>query len=355
MQNLLEDLTKLLSKEEKYTSEGRMLKNVIVEDALKLDPMILKLLLSDKNIKKHFFQDIEGTYVFDKVKFQKFISNKQFLPDSYTAFKNKIGLTTDDEYITEKKDVVLSWPYKDCVLEGGQDKEDAKRDEIFWNETLAPDEIDRLLSPKVLTNWKKYDKIGEHKVEEISEKDNLIIKGNNLLGLSSILKKYRGKVKLIYIDPPYNTDDDEFKYNDSFTHSTWLTFMRNRLILAKSFLKNDGVIFLQISDIEYAYVKLLMDEIFGRENFRSSICVKMAHLSGPKMAHKDKKVPKVKEHILMYSKNPIDIKLNPQYVPVTWEEAFDRYQNYIDKTESETDISKWKSISLKQAPESVKS
>jgi adenine-specific DNA-methyltransferase len=268
MQNLLEDLTKLFSKEEKYSSEGRILKNVIIEDALKLEPLLIKLLLSDKKIKKHFFQDIEGTYIFDKIKFQKFISNKQFLPDSYTAFKNKIGLTTADEYITEKKDVVLSWPYKDCVLEGGQDKEDAKRDEIFWNETLAPDEIDRLLSPKVLTNWKKYDKDGEQKVEEVSENDNLIIKGNNLLGLSSILKKYRGKVKLIYIDPPYNTENGGFNYNDSFTHSTWLTFIKNRIEIAKQLLSNDGVLVINSDEIEHSYLKCLIDELFGRENFK---------------------------------------------------------------------------------------
>ncbi|MFW5852991.1 MAG: DNA methyltransferase, partial [Nanoarchaeota archaeon] len=275
MQNLLEDLTKLLSKEEKYTSEGRMLKNVVIEDALRLDPMLIKLLLSDKKIKKHFFQDIEGTYIFDKIKFQKFISNKQFLPDSYTAFKNKIGLTTSDEYITEKKDVVLNWPYKDCVLEGGQDKEDAKRDEVFWNETLAPDEIDRLLSPKVLTNWKKFDKDGEHTVDEFSEKDNLIIKGNNLLGLSSILKKYRGMVKLIYIDPPYYFDQltatDSFKYNSNFHLSTWLVFMKDRLKLAKKLLTTGGTIWINISEDGMHYLKVLADAIFGSDHFIGTI------------------------------------------------------------------------------------
>ena len=106
-------------------------------------------------MKKVFFTDIEGVFIFDKDKFISFVSNKQFLPDSYTAFKNKIGLTVDDEFISEKKDVVLSWPYKDCVLEGGMTKEDQNRDEIFWNETLAPDEISRLLEPKVFTNAKK--------------------------------------------------------------------------------------------------------------------------------------------------------------------------------------------------------
>lgn len=111
---------------------------------------------------------------------------------------------------------------KDCVLEGGQTKEDAKRNEVFWNEILAPDEINRLTEPKVLTGFTRYDANGKHEVSEVSEQDNLIIKGNNLLALHSLLKKYQAKVKLIYIDPPYNTGNDEFQYNDSFNHSTWL-------------------------------------------------------------------------------------------------------------------------------------
>jgi len=316
MQNLLNNLKTLLSKEEKYMSEGILLKNVIIEDALKLEPSILKLLLSDNKIKKHFFQDIDGVFVFDKINFQKFISNKQFLPDSYTAFKNKIGLTTGNEYISEKKNVVLSWPYKDCILEGGQDKEDAKRNEVFWNETLAPDEIDRLLSPKVLTNWKKYDKDGEHAVDVISDNENLIIKGNNLLGLSSILKKYRGKVKLIYIDPPYNTGSDSFKYNDSFNHSSWLTFMKNRLQIAKELLKDDGLIFVHCDFNEDSYLKVLMDEIFKEHLYITTITVKSNSISGNKTQHKDKTILKNKDSILVY-KNDEKIKLNPQYAEKT--------------------------------------
>lgn len=97
--------------------------------------------------------------------------------------------------------------------------------------------------------------------------DNLIIKGNNLLALHSLKKQFGGKIKLIYIDPPYNTGNDGFKYNDRFNHSSWLTFMKNRLEIAKTLLKDDGVIFVSIDDNEQAYLKVLMDEIFGRENF----------------------------------------------------------------------------------------
>ncbi|MDP3934816.1 MAG: site-specific DNA-methyltransferase, partial [Candidatus Giovannonibacteria bacterium] len=124
-QNLLENLSNLLKKDERLVSQdGVLLKNQAQELARKNDPELLKLLLSDKTIKQHFFFEVEKTLIFDKEKFVKFVSNKPFLPDSYTAFKNKIGLTEDGEFIREKKEVVLSWPYKDCLLEGGMTKED---------------------------------------------------------------------------------------------------------------------------------------------------------------------------------------------------------------------------------------
>ncbi|TXL03019.1 cytosine methyltransferase, partial [Methylococcaceae bacterium CS1] len=139
------------------------------------------------------------------------------------------------------------------------------------NETLAPDEIDRLLAPKALSNFKKYDKNGEHKVESISLDDNLIIKGNNLLALHSLKNKYEGKVKLIYIDPPYNTGSDSFGYNDSFNHSTWLTFMRTRLEIAKILLKDDGSIWINIDDSEAHYLKIVADEVFKKDSFLGTV------------------------------------------------------------------------------------
>src|SRR5690606_36411408 len=205
MQNLLDDLKGLLQQDEKLVVDGKLLKNKIIELALQLDPVLIKMLLSHESIKKHFFQDVEGVMVFDKINFQKFVSNKAFLPDSYTSFKNRIGLTDDDEFIKENKDVVLSWPYKDCVLEGGQSRADAKRNEVFWNETLAPDEIDRLLQPKVLKNFKRYTSKKVEDVSKLSANDNFLFKGNNLLTLHTLKSVYSGNIKLIYIDPPYNT------------------------------------------------------------------------------------------------------------------------------------------------------
>ncbi len=170
--------------------------------------------------------------------------------------------------------MIIDFPYKDCVLVGGQTKEEQKeRKEVFLNQTLAKDEITQLFEPKVLTNWKRFDQDGEYQVSELSKNkdgtlnENLIIKGNNLIALHSIKKLYRGKVKLIYLDPPYNTGGDGFGYNDKFNHSTWLTFMKDRLKEAKELMRNDGVIFIHCDDNEQAYLKVLMDEVFGRKNF----------------------------------------------------------------------------------------
>jgi len=303
MQNLLEELKKLLEQDERLVVEGKLLKNKIIESALKLDIDLIRLLLKSETIKTHFFQEVDGVLVFDKIKFQKFVSNKEFLPDSYTSFKNKIGLVTEnEEYLSEGKEAVLVWPYKDCVLEGGQEREDEKRNEIFYNEVLAPDEIDRLLEPKVLTNFKRIDINGEHKVTEIKKNDNLIIRGNNLLALYSLQKRFASKVKLIYIDPPYNTGNDEFKYNDSFRHSTWLTFMKNRLKVAKELLKDDGVIFVQCDDNEQAYLKVLMDEIF-KGTFLNTISIKAKVSAGASGGGEDKRLKKNIEYIHCYYKN----------------------------------------------------
>ncbi len=314
---LMNELKELLKKDVRFIdSEGNLLKNRIVELALKLDKDLIKLLLENERIKNHFFKNIDGILVFDKEKFVMFIDNKEFLPDSYTAFKNKIGLANEEgKYLAKSKEVVLVWPYKDCVLEGGQEKPDEKRDEIFHNIVLAPDEIDRLLEPKVFTNFKRIDKNGEHKLDgfrrdpEINRKrglpedtitENLIIKGNNLLVLHSLLEEFRGKVKLIYIDPPYNTGNDEFQYNDNFKHSTWLTFMKNRLEVAKELLRDDGVIFVQCDDNEAAYLKVLMDEIFGRENNEVTMYIQVRY--SQKTLSEKNYYQKLIEQVHVYSK-----------------------------------------------------
>ena len=271
--SLFNELEQLLRNESAYCSEdGILLKNAIVEAALALRPSLIKLLLSHDGLKRNFFTEIDGVLVFDKIKFQKFVMNKRFLPDSYTSFKNKIGLTTEDgDFISDSREVVLSWPYKDCVLEGGQTKEDAKRNEVFWNEILAPDEINRLTEPKALTAFRRFDSEGEHEVSEVSLQDNFIIKGNNMLALYTLKKKYCGKVNVICIDPPYYftkaKDNDSFNYNSNFRLSTWLTFMHNRLTVAKELLAPGGVIFCHIKEDAIHWLKVLMEDVFKVENF----------------------------------------------------------------------------------------
>lgn len=334
MQNLLENLKKVLEQDERFTVEGKLLKNKVVEAGLQLDPGLVKLLLKDEFLKNHFFQDVEGVLVFDKVKFQQFVSNKEFLPDSYTAFKNKIGLIADGEFLAENKEVVLSWAYKDCVLEGGQDKEDAKRDEVFWNEVLAPGDIDRLLHPKVFTNWKRHTQEGEEEVKDLSLEDNLVLKGNNLLALHSLKRVYRGKVKLIYIDPPYNTGSDSFRYNDTFNHSTWLTFMRNRLQVAKELLSRSGVICINVDDKEGFYLKVMCDEIFGRDNFLTNITVKTSDPSGHKTVNP---APySQSEYVLMYAKSKKDYKYEIHYVASEYDAGYSKYVR-----NKEADFSEW--------------
>lgn len=297
-----------------FTENGELLRNAVYEAAMKMDSNLIKLLYENEVTKNRFFTVVDGIAVFDKVGFGWVINNRQFLPDSFTRYKNKIGLVDNNgEFISSSDDVVLSFPYKDCVLEGGQTKEDQKRDEIFYNETLAPDEVDRLLYPKVFTNTKRYtqDRIEENVV--FDESDNLIIKGNNLLTIASLLKKYEGKIKLIYIDPPYNTGSDTFGYNDKFNRSSWLTFMKNRLEIAKKLLSEDGAIYIQLDYHQAHYAKILMDEIFGEENFQREIIWRIGWLSGYKTIEKNW----IRNHdtILFYSKNNNSLSFNKYYIP----------------------------------------
>ena len=261
--------------------EGGLLRSEIINAAYRGDLKLLTLLSEDEEIKKKFFSKIKNDYFLNIHDFVAYIQDKNFLNDSYTAFKNKIGLTIDGKFLNERKEVALVWPFKDCVLEGGQTKEDAKRKEIFFNEILAQDDIDKLFAPKVLTNWKRFTgkngKVIDEKVKELKRdkdgtiRENFIIKGNNLIALHTLKTQFQGKVKLIYIDPPYNTGNDSFGYNDSFNHSTWLTFMRNRLEVARDLLSDDGSIYVQLDQNESHYCKILMDDIFGRDNFRNEI------------------------------------------------------------------------------------
>ena len=266
------ELEQVLSKNPKFLVDGVLNKNKLAELARQYSPDLLNQLISNETMTNHFFSKLQnGVLVFKKDIFLQFLNNKEFLPDSFTAYKTKIGLGMPDRnYLSETKEVVLNFPYKDCVLEGGQTKDDVKRQEIFFNETLAPAEINRLLDEKVLSNFKRYDKDGEHEVEELKDTDNLIIKGNNLLALHSLKKRFAGKVKLIYIDVPYyfrKNIGDAFQYNSNFKMSTWLVFLKNRLEIAKELLSDKGSIWIHTGEDGMHYLKVLSDSIFGQDKF----------------------------------------------------------------------------------------
>ena len=255
-----------------FTDDGQLLRNAVYEAAMQMDAKLIKALFANEETRKHFFVDVDGIAVFDKIGFGWIINNREFFPNSYTRYKNKIGLINNQgEYISSSNDIELVFPYKDCILEGGQTKEEQKRNEIFYNETLAPDEVDRLLYPKVFTKAKRYTVDGVCDICDLSVDDNLIIKGNNLLVISSLMKVFSGKVSCVYIDPPYyfknNKPADAFRYNSNFKLSSWLVFIKNRFAIAKKLLKENGVILCHIGEDGVHYLKMLMSEIFGEENF----------------------------------------------------------------------------------------
>ena len=234
----------------------------------------------------------------------------------YTKYSNKIGLYSKSKgsFLKNDTEVVLNFPFKDTVLEAGMSKEDVGREERFLHLEIDSKDIDTLEEPKVLTDFRYFDKDDERSLTASSDitffdedgelKQNLLIKGNNLLALYTLKSRLTGKVKLIYIDPPYNTGGDGFRYNDSFNHSAWLTFMKNRLEVARDLLSDDGVIFVQCDDNEQAYLKVLMDEIFGRDNFVSTSAV-VINRGGRDYGG----IARTHEYLTVYSKQP-DIELN---------------------------------------------
>lgn len=328
MKNILDKLSAIISSDNYFLDEnGEIIKEKIKTCAVNLDPHLLNVLVSDNDLKNAFFKEINGVLVFDKVKFSWLISNSDFLPDSFTSYKNKIGLIDDEGvFIKNRDDVTLSFPYKDCLLEFDSTDQDEDRDEIFLNETLAKNQIDVLLSPKAVGNAKLY-KGGKIKDVNSYNGENLIIKGNNLIAMHSLLKRFEGQIKCMYWDILYNTKDDNVPYNDSFKHSSWLTMMKNRLEVSRKLLREDGTIVIQCDDNEMAYLKVLCDEIYGRDNLINTICVKMSELKGFKMGNLSNKFPKLKEFLLIYGKNKSMVSLKIETVMKDNLEQYTRYYN----------------------------
>ena len=297
----------------------------LIDLIYKTDKDIIQLLFKEPTLKKHFFVQIQtDSYVFKTNEFHFFIEEHKLF-NSYTDYANRIGLADGKNFLNDTEDVVLNFPFKDCLLQGGQSTEEGvdihfeknkkgehlekktKREEIFFNQILAKDEIDRLKDEKALVKWRRYSKGGSEGVKELKRdgmgliRENMLIKGNNLLALYSLRRVFTGKIKLIYIDPPYNTGGDAniFTYNNRFNHSTWLVFMKNRLEVAKELLREDGFIAIAIDHCELFYLGTLADEIFGRENRIGIVTI----VHNPKGRNLAKFFSENSEFMLVYSKN----------------------------------------------------
>lgn len=379
-----EHLEDLLKQDIRFVDdEGELMGNKVKSFTDDLDEKLIELLLQDERSRTQFFIKIKDVYVFKASEFKFFLEQNK-IDNSFTNYINQIGLSVGGKFLKDNTDVVLDFPYKDCILEGGQSTEEGldtyfeydeevsktdakkgykpqqynekqtKRKEIFFNTIVAKDEIDRLLEPKAFTNITKYDAEGESKPTsftrdaDINKKrglpadtitDNLIIKGNNLLALHTLKEEFKGKVKLIYIDPPYNTGSDSFGYNDNFNHSSWLTFMKNRLDIAKNLLTEDGVIFIQCDHHEIGYLNILCDNIFDASNKVQQITVKVSAPSGFKAVNPGP--IDVTEHILFYAKNKSKVNFKKCYVPTGYHKNYNKYFENVGS------IKDWKLVPLK--------
>lgn len=259
----------------------------------------------------------------------------EFLPASHTLYHAKIGLgQTPDDYLASHSEIVLNWPYKDCLLKGGQEKELAKQDETFYNPVLTPDLVSQLLAPKIFTNWQRHNSHGDQALKLMRSDDNFVIRGNNLLVLHSLKVRFAGKIKLIYIDVPFNTGKDIFSYNDTFNHSTWLTFMKNRLEVAKQLLAPDGSIFIHADWHEVHYLKVLCDELFGRENLINEI---IWCYTGPGSLHMNQ-LNRKHDTILWYAKNSENYTFNPDAVRIPYADPHQSMRKSLSDGETWTKV-----------------
>lgn len=298
--------------DEQYVAEGLLKKDAIIVDLDNYKPELVEKILTNAILNEAFTEDIAGATILKINDIIQMLEVDEYWSNSYTRYTNKIGLATNNRYLDETTDVVLNFPYKDGILKAGMTKDDVSREdaeESFLNEIVAREEIDVLLDEKIFKNTKKYDKNGSSPVSGIKDTDNLIIKGNNLLALHSLKKRFSGKIKTVFIDPPYyflkTKPTDTFTYNSNFSLSSWLTFLKNRLSIAYQLLSYDGLLFLSMSDEGTHYLKVMMDEIFGIENFIADVT-----WEARSSVSSDGLFSMNSNHILVYAKNKDAIDKN---------------------------------------------
>lgn len=278
--------TALFSFDEKYFVGEELNRSKLTDDLRNYDETLLSKLFEVDFIKQHFIKEVAGQKLFQIEQLEEAVLYNDYWDTSYTKYENRVGLASKRKFLQDSQDVVLDFPFKDGVLTASMTKEDNEDgyDDAFLNEVIEKDEIDRLFDKKVFVNVKRY---GDNQTTQQStsvdngivsfdkEKDNLIIKGNNLLVLHTIENEFRGKVKLIYIDVPYffkkRIAEDSFKYNSNFRLSSWLVFLKNRLEIAQSLLAENGSIWINISEDGMHYLKVMADSIFGKDKFVGTI------------------------------------------------------------------------------------
>lgn len=274
--------TALVSFGDKYFVGEELNRSKLTDDLRNYDEALLSKLFEVDFIKQHFIKEVAGQKLFQIEQLEEAVLYNDYWDTSYTKYENRVGLASKGKFLQDSQDVVLDFPFKDGVLTASMTKEDNEDgyDDAFLNEVIEKDEIDRLFDKKVFVNVKRFgdNQTAQHStsvdngtVSFDKEKDNLIIKGNNLLALHTLNENYSGSVQFIYLDPPYYFDrtkpSDTFSYNSNFKLSSWLLFMKNRLEVARDLLDDDGTIFVSISEDGQAYLRLLMDEVFGKNNF----------------------------------------------------------------------------------------
>lgn len=326
--------------DEQYVAEGLLKKDAIIVDLDNYNPELVEKILTNAILNEAFTEDIAGATILKINDIIQMLEVDEYWSNSYTRYTNKIGLATNNHYLDETIDVVLNFPYKDGILKAGMTKDDVSREdaeESFLNEIVAREEIDVLLDEKIFKNAKKYDKNGSSPVSEIKDTDNLIIKGNNLLALHSLKKRFAGKIKSIIIDPPYyfkkTKTSDAFNYNSNFKLSTWLVFMKNRLDVAKELLSDEGLCIIIVGEEGYAQLKLLSDNIFGGDKYIGTISWRKSDNQA-----NIGEFAKVTDYILIYKKSsgklnklPLTDKARKEY-RYSDENGYFRRQILLDKT-----------------------
>lgn len=264
----------------KYFVGEELNRSKLTDDLRNYDEALLSKLFEVEFIKQHFIKEFAGNKLFQIDQLEEAVLYNDYWDTSFTKYENRVGLASKGKFLEDSQDVVLDFPFKDGVLTASMTKEDNedRYDDAFLNETIEKDEIDRLFDKKILSNVKRFNNEEHTDTKLISfnmEQDNLIIKGNNLLALHTLKDKYVGQIKMIYIDVPYffkkKIAEDSFKYNSNFRMSTWLTFLKNRLEIAKQMLADKGSVWINISEDGMHYLKLLSDSIFGSDKFVGTI------------------------------------------------------------------------------------